>query len=100
MKYYENMLELHSERTFWKFDNDTLHNEDYELVSLIMEKYFKMFEEKLNTKLYALGRMGRHICVEDTDWNKRHYKSMKRYALKLEKMFVNEINDINFCEEE
>lgn len=99
IKLYDGMLELHDEHTFWKLQNDTIQEEiTFEELVLIMDKYFEMFKEKFNTELYRLGRSGRHICVEDNDWNRRHYKSMQNYALKLEKMFVDEFNEIDFRE--
>ena len=102
IKYYENMLELHDNHTFWKLNNETAENistnEFYNVINYLTEKYNNIFNKKFNTNLYGLGRSGRHICVENNDFNKRHYKSMKRYALKLEKDFVEDFNNINFLE--
>lgn len=98
IKLYDGMLELHDEHTFWKLQNDTIKNVEWYMIEEILKKYFKMFENKFNVKLYNLGRSGRHICVEDNDWNRRHYKSMQNYSLKLEKMFVDEFNEIDFEE--
>jgi hypothetical protein len=101
IQYYDNMIQLHDNHTFWKLNNNTINennnkNVDLFLYNKLLPKYFEMFKEKMGVELFALGRSGRHICVEDNDYNRRHYKSFKNYVLKLEKMFIDEFNAIDF----
>lgn len=96
IKFYENYIELHDEHTFWKLNNENIKcEEDFiDIINYLMELINDLFRKKFNTELYGLGRSGRHICVEDNEYNRRHYKSMRRYALKLEKIFVDKFNKI------
>jgi hypothetical protein len=59
-----------------------------------MEQHFK------DLKVYALGRSGRHICVEDTPINRRRYKHLVAYAEKLEQELVNYFNNFYVMNEE
>ena len=83
-------LELHNHHTIWKI-NKPFDEWDYALeVDLClwdMEQHFK------DLKVYALGRSGRHICVEDTPINRRRYKHLVAYAEKLEQWLINYFNN-------
>jgi len=82
-------LQLHDHHTMWKITNEHV---DENVFNMYVEGAVDLFKEKFNEQIYGLGRSGRHICVENTDRNRRRYKSMKRYALKLEKDVIKMVN--------
>lgn len=84
-------LELHQNYTMWELNNDKLSDEDY---NLLVEDAVRVFEDETGVKLYGLGRMGRHICVEDTPENSRKYQYLKKKALGLEKWVIDTFNNM------
>lgn len=88
-------LELHDHHTIWAINkpfNESDYEEEVSICLWNLEQHFK------NLKVYALGRSGRHICVDDTPVNRRRYKHLVTYAEKLEQWLINYFN--NFYEME
>lgn len=93
----ESVIQLHDNHTFWQIDNEKLNNisglEFESEIQIVIDGLQEFFYDKFKTEFYLLGRSGRHCCVNDNDFNRRHYKSMRNYALKLEKMFIEHFNN-------
>ncbi len=85
----QNVLQLHDHHTVWKLDNDKKTDEDF--YSLV-ESAKIQFEMETGVDLLFEGRSGRHICVDDTPENSRHFQYLQNKALKLEKWVINEFN--------
>lgn len=82
-------LQLHDDRTLWNVDGVTseeLYWLQVEIAIREMEQHYK------DLKIYALGRNGRHICIDDTPINRRRYTVLVNYALKAEDRLVDIIN--------
>ena len=103
IEYYQNgygpeYIQLSEERTIWKLDRLDRHASDAEAEewdfyyqSLVDEACDK-FEQKSGVEVFLLGRNGRHVCVEDTDQNRRRYRSLCNLQMKLEDWVVNKFN--------
>jgi hypothetical protein len=82
-------LQLHDNRTLWKVTNKKFTDEDWQILS---DSVVERFKNTTRVDLYLLGRSGRHACVENTEENRKQYKSLKRRALTLEKWFIKQAN--------
>lgn len=73
IKVYEGMLELSDDHTMWRIDApiDEVEYND------VVDRYTKKFEDENNVEIVALGRSGRHICVEATLENILRYNDLK-----------------------
>lgn len=91
---YEGYLQLHDHRTMWKLENPTLP--DYEadrIYNNLVEQACDMFKERTGQVLLLLGRMDRHVCVEDTKENSRRYQWLKKIAIELEDWVITAFNE-------
>ena len=96
-KFYDGYLELHNHRTIWSI-NKPFGLDDYAdqicLAKLDMQEHFK------DLQVYYLGRSGRHVCVEDTQVNRRRYHVLVEYAKKMEQNVIDYFNNEYELEEE
>lgn len=80
----KDVIELSDERLLWrtgdKFDNHVWELECKSALDGLSEKY--------GTEFYALGRMGRHICVDFTIDNLSAYEDMKSDVESVQKELV------------
>lgn len=86
---YEGCLELNKNHTFWKLDTDKSETEIY----IILEDKLAEFEQKSGVEIFALGRSGRHICIENTFENALNYYKLKDLQEKLEEEFIEQVNN-------
>ena len=91
-------IQLNDEHTVWKLDrldgnasNSEAEDWDAYYYSLVNEACEK-FEQKSGVEILLLGSSGRHVCVEDTDQNRRRYRSLCNLQMKLEDWVVREFN--------
>lgn len=91
-------IQLSDNRTIWKLDSldmsvddDTAEDMDYLYYSLV-DSACQKFQEKSGVEVFLLGRSGRHVCVEDTDQNRRRYRSLCNLQSKLEKWVIDTYN--------
>jgi len=103
IKYYSeyngsDYIQLSDNHTIWKLDSldmsvddDTAEDMDYLYYSLVYSACQK-FQEKSGVEVFLLGRSGRHVCVEDTDQNRRRYRSLCNLQSKLEKWVIDTYN--------
>lgn len=74
---YDGMLELHAER----FSCDPNISDDE--LGIRISLACKIFEQKTGVPVRLLGRMGRHVCVEDSSINSKNYQYLRKTALTL-----------------
>lgn len=84
-------LQLHANRTMFKLESGI---DDMDLYEILLRDAINLFETTTRTKLHFLGRQGRHICVEDTEENRRNYDYLQEIALKLEQDVIKIYNDL------
>ncbi len=75
-----NYLELHARRapvggyaTWVTMDREVY---DFTVACAVQD-----FEAETGVRVFLLGRSGRHVCVEDTPRNRRHYARLRKAAL-------------------
>lgn len=87
---YTEYLELHDNHTIWKIEVPF----DWDEYGCVLTELIRDMENKYkDLEIYTLGRSGRHICVNDTPVNRRRYKYLVEYALKLEQKLINYFNN-------
>lgn len=86
-------LELHRNATERELSNPRLDAEQGLALytDLVLWAIYE-FEHCANTKVFLLGRSGRHVCVEDTPENSRRYQHLKRLALQIERTVIDDYN--------
>ena len=90
VKYYRGYIQLHNNRTLWDIN---LANEiDEQHYSILLDNAIAEFESKTGQEVFLLGRSGRHVCVNDTEENRKNYSRLKRLALRLEKELIKDFN--------
>jgi len=92
-------LELHHHSTKNKLDvKDAPERvqEDYYHHLLILA--VDTFQNRTGEDIFLLGRSGRHVCVRDTEANRRRYGYLKRLAETLERELITEFNQAEFDE--
>lgn len=83
------VIQLGDEHILWKIENPELT----EIAWMnICEREAEKFKAKFHTDLYYCGRMGRHVCVDNTASNRRRYDRMQSYVDTRVKELVEEIN--------
>lgn len=85
-------LELSDSHTLWHLTEEI----DIETYVFIVEDYLKQFEKMINTEVYALGRSGRHICVDYTIHNAVRFDELCKIQNTLEEELLSEINSGKF----
>lgn len=96
--YGKEYIQLNDNRTVWKLDTvdydiDTNADIDWdEFYYNLVDEACRQFEEKSGVEVFLLGRSGRHVCVEDTEQNRRRYRSLCNLQVKLENWVISEYN--------
>lgn len=85
---YHGYIQLHANRTMWQ-----CHKYDDDIYTSLCVDAVTDFEASTGVKIYALGRSGRHICVEDNPHNRQQFINLQRKALHLEKIVINNMNN-------
>lgn len=86
--YRKDMLELSDERVLWKITGHF----DEEFWSILVASELRRFMVQFGTPVYALGRSGRHICVDDTNVNRKWYRRMAEWVEDAQKELVENWN--------
>jgi hypothetical protein len=81
------MLQLSDEHTLWKIKNGA--NDEY---YYMVENGLDGLTRKFGTQFYALGRSGRHICVDDTPENRKRYGKMVAAVEEVERSIIDLFN--------
>lgn len=92
----EGMIELSNNRTDWEFDefpegidyNSFAYEKDF-----LLKQAMDMFERDTGVKVGLYGRMGRHVCVDNTIENLYNYDELCKVQRNLEKWYIEQIND-------
>lgn len=96
-------LELNDNHTLYNIEVPEGKQLDLETYQAIVDLGLQSLEEKINTSVYALGRSGRHICIDDTFNNLVNYsqyqteqKECEAWVIQqVEKEFNNEENELS-----
>lgn len=84
------LLELNDNHTLYDVKNDDVGDSLY---SMTVEQYLNYFEEETGVTVYTEGRMGRHICIDNTWDNAQKYNELKNKQKELEKDMVDYLNN-------
>lgn len=82
-------IQLSDNHTLFQINNDKIDMDTY---SELLTPYFETFEEDTGVELLALGRSGRHICVEFNLDNLKRYDELKQEQRQLEQEFIEYVN--------
>lgn len=91
---HDTYIELNDNHTLWEIEiPEDINNDEFDMVySDIVTVTAGDFEEETGTKLYLVGRMGRHACVEANLQNALRYNELKEVQEKLEKEVISKAN--------
>lgn len=91
---YKKYIELSDNHTLWQIDNDKFPNDDYaaDEYNIQVETAFETFKDETGVDLLALGRNGRHICVELNYENALKYSELVGKQQELEKQVIDAMN--------
>lgn len=91
---YKKYIELSDNHTLWQIDNDKFPNDDYaaDEYNIQVEAAFETFKDETGVDLLALGRNGRHICVELNYENALKYSELVGKQQELEKVVIDAMN--------
>lgn len=91
---YKKYIELSDNHTLWQIDNDKFPNDDSaaDEYNIQVEAAFETFKDETGVDLLALGRNGRHICVELNYENALKYSELVGKQQELEKQVIDAMN--------
>lgn len=84
----KDMLELSDRRLLWEVPNGVMEYVWNGACDNSLEK----LTEHYHTQFYALGRGGRHVCVEITPKNKRNYPYMVKRVKEEQDLLLDILN--------
>lgn len=83
------LLELSDRRTLNNITNPDI---DYAYYSEVVSDYLNQFEQQTGVDIYIAGRMGRHICVDNSLENAKKYKELQQIQTSLEDKMIKFLN--------
>lgn len=83
------LLELSDRRTLNNITNPDI---DYAYYSEVVSDYLNQFEQQTGVDIYIAGRMGRHICVDNSLENAKKYKELQQIQTSLEDKMIEFLN--------
>lgn len=91
---YKKYIELSDNHTLWQIDNDKFPNDDSaaDEYNSQVEAAFETFKDETGVDLLALGRSGRHICVELNYENALKYSELVDKQQELEDEVISAMN--------
>lgn len=93
IKYYEfegiTYIQLSDNKTL---NEITVDNLDIDYYVAVVASYLDKFKQQTGVDVYQSGRMGKHICVDNTLSNAQKYEELQDKLLELEKDMINFIN--------
>lgn len=91
---YKKYIELSDNHTLWQIDNDKFPNDDSaaDEYNIQVEAAFETFKDETGVDLLALGRNGRHICVDLNYENALRYSELVGKQQELEKQVIDAMN--------
>lgn len=91
---YKKYIELSDNHTLWQIDNDKFPNDDSaaDEYNIQVEAAFETFKDETGVDLLALGRNGRHICVDLNYENALKYSELVSKQQELEKQVIDAMN--------
>ena len=92
---YKKYIELSDNHTLWQIDNDKFPNDDSaaDEYNSQVEAAFETFKDETGVDLLALGRSGRHICVELNYENALKYSELVDKQQELEDEVISAMNN-------
>ncbi len=88
-------IELNDNHTLWEVEapKEVSNDGSFDMVySDIVNEAANKFQEETDTKLFLVGRMGRHACVENNFTNASRYNELQEVQEKLEKEVIEKAN--------
>lgn len=93
IKYYEfegiTYIQLSDNKTL---NEITVDNLDIDYYVAVVASYLDKFKQQTGVDVYQAGRMGKHICVDNTLSNAQRYEELQDKLLELEKDMIDFIN--------
>lgn len=83
------LLELSDRRTLNNITNPDI---DYAYYSEVVSDYLNQFEQETGVDIYIAGRMGRHICVDNSLESAKKYKELQQIQTSLEDKMIEFLN--------
>lgn len=95
IEYYEDTrnkyIQLSDNHTMYELNSDV--EITFDQYSSLVETFLQRLQEEINVTVYALGRSGRHICIENTFDNALNYNKYVEAQSKYEQEMINYINE-------
>lgn len=95
IEYYEDTrnkyIQLSDNRTMYELNSDV--EITFDQYSSLVETFLQRLQDEINVTVYALGRSGRHICIDNTFDNALNYNKYVEAQSKYEQEMINYINE-------
>lgn len=87
---YKKYIQLSDNHTMYELNDDVEMTADE--YSSLVDTFLQQLQDEINTDIYALGRSGRHICIDNTFNNALNYNKYVQAQHKYEQEMINYIN--------
>ena len=95
IEYYEDTrnkyIQLSDNHTMYELNSDV--EITFDQYSSLVETFLQRLQDEINVTVYALGRSGRHICIDNTFDNALNYNKYVEAQSKYEQEMINYINE-------
>lgn len=87
---YKKYIQLSDNHTMYELNDDVEMTADQ--YSSLVDIFLQQLQDEINIDIYALGRSGRHICIDNTFDNALNYNGYVQAQRKYEQEMINYIN--------
>ena len=87
---YKKYIQLSDNHTMYELNDDVEMTADQ--YSSLVDIFLQQLQDEINIDIYALGRSGRHICIDNTFDNALNYNEYVQAQRKYEQEMINYIN--------
>lgn len=87
---YKKYIQLSDNHTMYELNDDVEMTADQ--YSSLVDIFLQQLQDEINIDIYALGRSGRHICIDNTFDNALNYNRYVQAQRKYEQEMINYIN--------
>lgn len=95
IEYYEDgrdkFIQLSDNHTMYELNSDV--EITFDQYSSLVETFLQRLQDEINVTVYALGRSGRHICIDNTFDNALNYNKYVEAQSKYEQEMIDYINE-------
>lgn len=88
---YKKYIQLSDNHTMYELNDDVEMTADQ--YSSLVDIFLQQLQDEINIDIYALGRSGRHICIDNTFDNALNYNGYVQAQRKYEQEMINYINE-------